>query len=84
VTWTEGGTDYFRYEVPAVECPRITKDFWSVNAGALVIGSIGQEYECQFSETRDSVFSYESIQNALSDEVLPLFSDPIDEGTGGT
>jgi hypothetical protein len=82
--WTEGGTDYFRYEVPAVECPRITKDFLERERRSLGDWFYRQEYECQFSETRDSVFSFESIQNALSDEVLPLFTEHAEEGTGGT
>ena len=31
-----------------------------------------QEYGCEFTETEDSVFSYDSVQNALAD-IAPLF-----------
>lgn len=72
--WSEGGEDYFRYEVPATECSRISKDFLERERRSLGEWAFLQEFCCAFSETRDSVFSYDLIQSCLSDDVLPLFS----------
>jgi len=53
-----------------------------VNAGALVIWFYRQEYECQFSEPGIVSSPTNLPERNSGDEVLPLFSDPIDEGTG--
>ena len=36
-----------------------------------------QEYMCQFKESTDSVFSYESVMGALSDDVPVLFGGKL-------
>ena len=81
--WSEGGEDYFRYEVPATECSRISKDFLDSARRSLGEWAYQQEFCCQFSETRDSVFSYDLIQSCLSDDIFPLFSETgkLTEGT---
>lgn len=71
--WTEGGSDWQRVEVPASRCPRIPTAFLAEERRSLGPWWYRQEYECQFSETTDSVFSYEEIQHAVTSEIAPLF-----------
>lgn len=71
--WTEGGADWRRVEVPASRCPRIPAAFLAEERRSLGPWWYRQEYECQFSETTDSVFSYEDVQHAVSSEITPLF-----------
>jgi hypothetical protein len=71
--WTEGGTDYFRFEVPATECKRISPAFLEQERRAIGDWWFDQEYLCKFKQTTDSVFRYEDVLGALSDEISPLF-----------
>jgi hypothetical protein len=70
--WT-GGHEWDRYEVPARECPRISKEFLEEERNALPSWVFRQEYECSFEETEDAVFTHEMIERAVSSEVKPLF-----------
>lgn len=79
--WTTGGTDWFRFQIPASECPRISPAFLEQERRSLGEWHYLQEYCCEFSETRDAVFGYDCIMAALSDEITPLFSEAL---TGGT
>jgi len=76
--WVNGGEDYYRFEVPASECPRISPAFLEQERRSLGEWAYLQEYCCIFSETRDSVFSFDSIMASLSDDITPLFSEPIE------
>jgi hypothetical protein len=70
--WVEGQR-WHRVEVPADECPRITREFLEEERKSL--GSwYRQEYECEFVDTLDQVFSYEVVMGALTSDVQPLFS----------
>src|SRR5215218_8048228 len=71
--WTSGH-EWERYEVPAVECPRIPRAFLEEERRALPARIYRQEYECSFEETEDQVFSYEDVSAAISSEVAPLFT----------
>jgi hypothetical protein len=71
--WTSG-REWERYEVPAVECPRIPRAFLEEERRALPARIYRQEYECSFEETEDQVFSYEDVSAAISSEVAPLFT----------
>lgn len=70
--WTNGA-DWERYEITAEDCPRISPAFLAEERAALPARVFRQEYMCSFEETEDSVFSYEEIESALSDDVTPLF-----------
>jgi hypothetical protein len=69
----QGGKDWEHYEVTAEECPRISAEFLAEERVALPARVYRQEYECSFEETEDQVFGYEEIENAMSDEIGPLF-----------
>jgi hypothetical protein len=72
--WTNG-QGWERYEVPATQCPRISKEFLEEERRALAPFFFQQEYECQFSETADSVWSHDLIQATLVDDLLPMWPD---------
>jgi hypothetical protein len=58
------------YEVPAEMCPRITKEF--LEEERRTNPWFEQEYHCKFLETIDSVFTFDQVAGAISNEVEPL------------
>jgi len=71
--WTEGGTGWQRVEVPASMCPRIPAAFLDEERRALGPWWYRQEYECQFSDTTDSLFGSDEVRAAITTEIAPLF-----------
>ncbi len=71
--WRDGGPEWLKIEVTALDCPRISEDFLEQERQALGDLWLRQEYGCEFLETVDQVFRYDDIERALSDEVEPLF-----------
>ena len=71
--YTEGGVGWERVAVTADDCPRIPQEFLEEERVSLGPWFFQQEYMCVFGETIDSLFSYEQVMGALSDEVKPLF-----------
>jgi hypothetical protein len=74
--WTSGtGHGWERYEVPAVECPRIPEEFLEEERDTLPSWVFRQEYECSFEETEDQVFTTEMVERAVRSDVTPLFGE---------
>jgi hypothetical protein len=71
--WTAGGEDWERVEVPATACPRIPAAFLAEERRALGPWWYRQEYECQFSDTIDSLFGADEVRAAITPDVTPLF-----------
>lgn len=71
--WTKGGSDWERIEVRATDCPRISPLFLDEEHRSLGERWFRQEYLCEFAETVDRVFSYETVMKALSPDVKTLF-----------
>jgi hypothetical protein len=71
--WTDGGDGWERVEIPASRCSRISPVFLQEERRALGDWWYRQEYECQFVETLDQVFSYDQVMSAISSDVKPLF-----------
>ncbi len=71
--WTMGGDTWERVQVKAPECPRISAGFLEKERASLGEWWYKQEYLCEFVETVDQVFSYESVMGAITPEVKPLF-----------
>jgi hypothetical protein len=69
--WDEQRDLWQWFEIPAEKCPRITKEFLAEEKR--INPWFEQEYHCVFAETVDSVFSYDQIAEAISDDVEPLF-----------
>ncbi len=69
-----GGEGWERYEVPASECPRISRAFLEEERKALPTPIFRAEYQCSFESTDDAAFSDAMIASAFSDDsVEPLF-----------
>jgi hypothetical protein len=70
--WHDGGATWIRIEVPATRVPRIPAEFLAEERRALGIW-YEQEYMCQFLDTTNQVFSGDSIERALTRDVVSLF-----------
>lgn len=81
-SWTNGGAAWERVKVKASECPRITPDFLAEEKAGMSALVYASEYECEFVETVDQVFSYDEVMAAVSGEVKPLFEVPDAEHGG--
>jgi hypothetical protein len=71
--WTDGN-GWHKVKVTAEQCPRISPAFLAEERKALGSWWYRQEYECEFVDTLDQVFSYETVMGALTSDVQPLFS----------
>lgn len=71
--WAYGGDAWRRFTLRAEDCPRISKDFLDEERRSLGPFLFQQEYECEFLDAESSVFSTDLIEQALSDEVRPLW-----------
>lgn len=72
--WDKGGDAWERIKVTAEENPRISKEFLEEERKAMGKWWFMQEYMCEFLDPIDSVFSYDTIMAALSEEIQPLFN----------
>lgn len=70
--WTEGA-GWERVKVVGSQCPRISAAFLAEEKATLPDAWYKSEYACEFVQTTDSVFAYQHVMGALSDEVQPLF-----------
>jgi hypothetical protein len=73
--WTSGH-GWERYEVPASQCLRISREFLKEERASLPPFIYRQEYECSFEDTEDQVFTTDLIDRAVTSEVKPLFANP--------
>src|SRR5258706_10592685 len=73
-TWQSGGEAWQRISVPATDCPRISAEFLQQERVAMSEWRFRQEYMCEFVETVDQIFSYDTIRAAFDPNVTPLFS----------
>ncbi len=71
--WTEGGPSWERIKIAAQDCSRITKEFIEEERGAMPEMFFRAEYCCEFTESIDSVFTYDLVASAISSDVKPLF-----------
>jgi hypothetical protein len=71
--WTDG-VGWRKVKITADQCPRINKEWLERERQMIGDWWYLQEYQCQFVETDDQVFSYDDIQMALSSDITPLFS----------
>ncbi len=75
--WNEWdqGVNWQRIEVPATRIPRISAGFLEEERSSLGAWWFSQEYECQFRESTDSVFSHAGVMAALTDDAQPFFGE---------
>ena len=71
---------WYRVEVPATDCPRITPEYLAGERKALGEMWFRQEYMCEFADVIDAVFRMADIERALTDDIAPLFeTSPSDD-----
>lgn len=66
--WENGADDWDRLRVPASECARISPAFLEVQRRTMPGWLYRQEYDCEFVETLDSVFTHDQVTSAIVDE----------------
>lgn len=68
--WKSGHPEdkWQRLSVNATECPRITEEFLEQERTKMPAYYFKQEYMCEFAETQDSVFNYDDIMAAFTEE----------------
>lgn len=71
--WMEGYEPWVRFEVPATEVPRIPALFLEAEKKSLGDHFYAQEYNCEFREAADQLFSEAEISGMYDDSVKPLF-----------
>jgi hypothetical protein len=71
--WMHGGPGWERIEVKATDCPRIPKSFLEEERASLGEWWYRQEYQCEFVDSVDQVFSYDLVMSAITPDVVPLF-----------
>ena len=73
--WEHGGPEWERIQVPATECPRITREFLEEEMTNMGEQWFRQEYLCEFVDTVSGVFDRDLVERAISDEFDPLVID---------
>jgi hypothetical protein len=68
----EGGEGWLKVNIPATECPRITRAFLKQERNSLGRWWFEQEYLCKFVEAEDQVFKYDEVMEALDEKIQPL------------
>lgn len=68
----KNGQEWMKVEIPATECPRISKSFLDKERSSLGKWWYMQEYLCTFVETEDQLFNYDEVMNAIDFEIKPL------------
>lgn len=71
--WTNGDAEWLRILITADDVPRISEAFLAAERRALPVRIFAQEYRCEFVELDDAVFAFDEIEDALDDDVMPLF-----------
>jgi hypothetical protein len=71
--WISGDESWMRVEIPAIKCPRISKEFLAQELKDKGPTKYAQEYECKFLDNDASAFSTAIIDSAFTTEVLPLW-----------
>jgi hypothetical protein len=71
--WTSGDETWHRVRVPASECPRLSKAFLDEELRQLGPTLFAQEYQLEFIDDAEAVFSHALITAAFTKEVRPLW-----------
>jgi hypothetical protein len=72
-SWWSEGEDWWKIEVKASQCPRLSPAFLAQERRELGPRWYAQEYDCAFVEAVGQLFSDEAIDAAFRDDIAPLF-----------
>ena len=73
-SWISPDDDWLRIEVPASQCPRIKPAHLEKMRRKLPPYKFKQEFECQFTDSENQIFSSELVRSAITDTIKPLFT----------
>ena len=73
----EHGEGWDRYRVPASQCPRFNPETLQQMRRSMGARFFEQEFNCEFVDLEDSVFSTELINSAFDDTIKPLFGEGV-------
>lgn len=68
-----GDGDWLHIEVPASQCPRISKEFLDEEFKELGAARFSEEYGLEFRDNEEAVFPVAVIERAFTNEVDPLW-----------
>lgn len=71
--WEHGGPEWERVRAPATECERIPRAFLEEERRTMGERCFRQEYLCEFEDSVSGVFDRTLVEEAISDEVEPLW-----------
>ena len=71
--WAHGGPQWERVQAPATECPRIPREFLEEERRTMGERCFRQEYLCEFEDSVSGVFDRTLVEEAITDEVEPLW-----------
>jgi hypothetical protein len=72
--WHDGGRDWRRTKVSVHDVPHITADWLAQERRRIPARVFRAEYEVEFVENEDQLFTEADIQAALTDDVTPLYA----------
>jgi len=73
--WHNGGDQWERVKITAHECPRITAEFLEEQRRTMGDWWFTQEFLCEFGDTMFSLFKYDDIMAAFTDDEPPLYAE---------
>ncbi len=71
--WAEGGPDWKRIEVPAVQVKRISPQWLAKERLAIGTFFSAQEYDCEFLEASGQMFKEMEISGIFDNDLKPIF-----------
>ena len=76
-SWEDGGPEFERYRVPAVDVPRITPEFLASELALLGPHAYSAEYECAFVAGAFTLFDEADLQAMFTTDFAPLFPNGV-------
>lgn len=73
-SWCESD-EFHKVKVTASQCPRISKEFLAQERRTLGEWWYKQEFECEFTESSDHLFSWSLIERAFTEDFEPIKID---------
>jgi hypothetical protein len=71
--WINGDSTWHRVRVPASDCPRLSKDFLAEELRELGPMMFKQEYELEFLDDAEAMFTVEVVERAFTLEISAIW-----------
>ncbi|MFN0101171.1 MAG: terminase large subunit domain-containing protein [Bryobacteraceae bacterium] len=76
--WRSSASNWNRIKVDAAACPRIAAHWLGETRAEIGEGSFKQEFACEFRQDPACPITREMAENALRDDIAPLFPNGVD------